>query len=156
MGRTPDSKPGAVKPEEIRVLPMELKLGDRLSDERAEWQVVGRPYATAGGKFAHVRVASVKQPGVMDIRSWGAHERRIFADGDSSTSRDFAPRVGRLKEQRDRPPYFVRTHRSSGGSNWPRATSCGPDAPRQCVVTAGPPRGHHYFRSAQTSPHSEV
>jgi hypothetical protein len=44
-------------------------------DERAEWQVIGRPYTTAGGKMAHVRVESVKQPGVTDILTWGAHER---------------------------------------------------------------------------------
>ena len=75
MAKPRERKPDAAKPAEIRVLPMELKLGDRLSDERAEWQVVGRPYATAGGKFAHVRVESVTQPGVTDIRSSGAHER---------------------------------------------------------------------------------
>ena len=34
-----------------------------------------RPYTTAGGKDAHVRVESVKQPGVTDIRLWGAYER---------------------------------------------------------------------------------
>ena len=34
-----------------------------------------RPYATAGGKDAHVRVESVKQLGVTAIRTWGAHER---------------------------------------------------------------------------------
>src|SRR3989442_53563 len=27
-----------------RVLPMELRIGDRLVDETGEWQVVGRPY----------------------------------------------------------------------------------------------------------------
>jgi len=62
-------------PPEVRVLPMDLKLGDRLADERSEWQVIGRPYTTAGGKTAHVRVESVNQPGVTEIRSWGAHER---------------------------------------------------------------------------------
>ena len=30
---------------------------------------------TAGGKTVHVRVESVKQPGVTNIRTWGAHER---------------------------------------------------------------------------------
>ena len=28
-----------------------------------------RPYTTAGGKDAHVRVESVKQPGVTEIRT---------------------------------------------------------------------------------------
>jgi len=36
--------------------------------------VIGRPYSTAGGKTVHVRVESVKQPGVTEIRSWGAYE----------------------------------------------------------------------------------
>jgi len=63
------------QPAEIPVLPMELRLGDRLADERAEWQVIGPPYSTAGGKLVHVRVESVKQPGATEIRSWGAHER---------------------------------------------------------------------------------
>jgi len=37
--------------------------------------VIGRPYTTAGGKTVHGRVESMKQPGVTDIRLWGAHER---------------------------------------------------------------------------------
>jgi len=54
---------------------MDLELGDLLVDERSESQVIGRPYSTAAGKTAHVRVESVEQPGVTDIRTWGAHER---------------------------------------------------------------------------------
>ncbi len=59
----------------MRVYPMDLQLVDCLADERSEWQVIGRPYSTAGGKTVHVRVESVKNPGVTEIRSWGAHER---------------------------------------------------------------------------------
>jgi hypothetical protein len=62
-------------PTEIGVLPMDLRLGDRLPDSRSEWQVIGRPYTTGGGKTAHVRVESVAQPGVTEMWSWGAHER---------------------------------------------------------------------------------
>jgi hypothetical protein len=54
---------------------MELRIGDRLVGETAEWEVTGRPFTTAGGKTVHVRVESVKQPGATDIRTWGAHER---------------------------------------------------------------------------------
>jgi hypothetical protein len=32
--------------------------GDRLADGRAEWQMIGRPYSTAGGRTVHVRVPS--------------------------------------------------------------------------------------------------
>ena len=37
-------------PAERRVLPMELQVGDRLADETGEWEVIARPYTTAGGR----------------------------------------------------------------------------------------------------------
>ena len=58
-----------------RVLPMQLQIGDRISDETGEWEVVSRPHTTAGGKTAHVRVRRADQPAVIEERSWGAHER---------------------------------------------------------------------------------
>ena len=60
---------------DTKILPMELRVGDRLSDETGEWEVIGRPYTTAGGKNARVRVQRVGQPGVSEIRIWVAHER---------------------------------------------------------------------------------
>jgi hypothetical protein len=54
---------------------MELQIVDRLADETEEYEVVGRPYTTNGGKDSHVRVKKVDQPDVTEIRSWGAHER---------------------------------------------------------------------------------
>jgi hypothetical protein len=62
-------------PAEHRVLPMELQVGDRLTDETAEWEIIGRPYTTNMGKNAHVRVRRVDQPEVTEIRTWAAHER---------------------------------------------------------------------------------
>ena len=62
-------------PTTTKVLAMELRIGDRLKDETGEWEVVGRPFTTANGKNAHVRVQRVGQPGATDIRTWGAHER---------------------------------------------------------------------------------
>jgi hypothetical protein len=58
-----------------RVFPMQLQIGDRMTDSTAEWKVVGRPYTTAGEKNAHVRVQRVNRPGVMEIRSWGTREK---------------------------------------------------------------------------------
>jgi len=63
------------KPTEVRVLPMELHLGDRILDERGEWRVVGRPHTTAAGKTARVRVELNGQPHIHEIRAWNAHER---------------------------------------------------------------------------------
>ena len=58
-----------------RVLPMELQVGDRFADETGEWEVVGRPFSTAGGKNAHARVRSVSQPGLTDLPTWVAHKK---------------------------------------------------------------------------------
>jgi hypothetical protein len=55
---------------------MELRVGNRLADETEEWEVIGPPYTTAGGKDARVRVQRVgKEPGGTEIRVWRAHER---------------------------------------------------------------------------------
>ncbi len=54
---------------------MELQVGDRLANETGEWEVIGRPYTTAGGKDARVRVQRVGKPGGTEIRVWRAHER---------------------------------------------------------------------------------
>ena len=58
-----------------RVLPMELQVGDRFEDATGEWEVVGRPFTTAGGKNAHARVRKVSQPGLTDLPTWGAHRK---------------------------------------------------------------------------------
>jgi hypothetical protein len=58
-----------------RVLPMQLQISDRLTDETGEWEVVGRPYTTNAGKNARVRLQKVGQPDVTELRTWGAHER---------------------------------------------------------------------------------
>ena len=62
-GMPPPEPPGTA-----RVLPMQLKIGDRMTESRGEWEVVGRPYATNGGKNAHVRVQRVSQPGVTETK----------------------------------------------------------------------------------------
>ena len=58
----------------LTVLSMQLTPGDRLADSTGEWEVVGRPYATAGGKNTHVRVQRVDKPGVTETRLWGSYE----------------------------------------------------------------------------------
>ena len=69
--------PPPLPPGTTRVLPMHLQVGDRLADETGEWEIIARPYTTAGGKTAHARVQRVGQPDVTDRRTWGAHERII-------------------------------------------------------------------------------
>jgi hypothetical protein len=54
---------------------MQLQIGDRMTDSSGEWEVVGRPYTTNGGKNAHVRVQRAEQPGVTETKMWGAYEK---------------------------------------------------------------------------------
>jgi hypothetical protein len=71
----PAKKSEPAPPAERRVLPMELRVGDRLADEAGEWEIIARPYTTAGGKNARVRVQRVGDPAVTELRTWSAHER---------------------------------------------------------------------------------
>ena len=75
MAKRSEKKSQAAALAVRRVLPMELQVGDRLADETGELEIIGRPYTTAGGKTAHVRIQRVGQPDVTDLRTWGAHER---------------------------------------------------------------------------------
>jgi len=71
----PEKKPEPAANATTRVLPMELRIGDRITDETGEWEVIGRPFTTASGKNAHARVPKVSQPEATDLRSWSVHER---------------------------------------------------------------------------------
>jgi len=53
---------------------VELQVGDRLSDETGDCEVIDRPYTTAGGKDARVRVQRVGKPSDTEIRIWRARE----------------------------------------------------------------------------------
>jgi len=71
----PEKKPEMSQFAPLRVLPMELRIGDRLADQTGEWEVISRPYASAGGKLASAHVRKVGRPEATDLRTWGAHER---------------------------------------------------------------------------------
>jgi len=70
-----ETKPARAQPATRTVLPMQLRIGDRFSDETGAWEVVGRPYTTAGGKIVHARVQRVGQPASVEVRSWDAFKR---------------------------------------------------------------------------------
>jgi hypothetical protein len=58
-----------------RVLPVQLRVGDRLTNATGEYEIIGRPYTTQLGKHVHVRVKRVDNAEVTMIRSYSAHER---------------------------------------------------------------------------------
>ena len=75
MARSRPEKTPPRAPAVSTVLPMELRVGDRLVDQTGEWEVIGRPYTTACGQTAHVRVQPAVNPDTTQLRTWGAHER---------------------------------------------------------------------------------
>jgi hypothetical protein len=54
---------------------MDLQVGDRLTDETGDYEIIGRPYTTQMGKNVHVRVRRVDNAEVTMIRTYAAHER---------------------------------------------------------------------------------
>jgi len=48
---------------------MELQIGDRLTDETGEWEIIGPPYTTGMRKNVHVRVRRVENAEVTMIRT---------------------------------------------------------------------------------------
>jgi hypothetical protein len=59
MAKPKPEKKRESEPTPTKVLPMQLRVGDQLKDETGEYEIIGRPYTTAGGKTAHVRVKRV-------------------------------------------------------------------------------------------------
>jgi hypothetical protein len=83
VSKRPERKREHEPPAETRVLPMQLKVGDRLTDETGEYEVIGRPFTTAAGKTANVRVKRVESDVTM-MRVWGAHERVAVRRGEGT------------------------------------------------------------------------
>ena len=62
---------------EIRVLSMELRSGDRITDESGEWEIISRPYVSAGGALVSAQVRRIAHPEVTDLRTWEADEHVV-------------------------------------------------------------------------------
>jgi hypothetical protein len=63
------------EPEPSGVLPMQLWVGDRFTDETGEWEIVSRPYGTVGGKSVHARPRRVGERAVTEERTCSAYEK---------------------------------------------------------------------------------
>ena len=71
----PEKKGKPAEPAGRGVLPTELQVGDRLTDQSGEWEVIAPPYSTAGGRIVHARVQRLNEPDSWEIRSWDALKR---------------------------------------------------------------------------------
>jgi hypothetical protein len=59
----------------VSLLPMEIRIGDRFTDQEFEWEVLTRPAALHGGKSLRARI---RRPGLPESErdmTWPAHER---------------------------------------------------------------------------------
>ena len=72
MAKQRSGKREPIDPTASKVLPMELQVGDRLADAGGELEVIGQPYATAGGRIVHARVQRIDEPASWEIRNWDA------------------------------------------------------------------------------------
>jgi len=57
------------------VLSMELRRGDRITDETGEWEIINRPYVSSGGKLVSAHVRKIDHPEAAGLRTWGADEQ---------------------------------------------------------------------------------
>jgi hypothetical protein len=55
------------------LLPMEIQIGDRFTDEEGEWEVVSHPATLHGAKSLRARVRRVEQPATERDVTWPAH-----------------------------------------------------------------------------------
>src|SRR4030095_1898090 len=60
---------GGGQPATLQLLPIELKVGDRIADATGLWEVIDRPVATPNEKTVHVRVRRIGQPAVPAFRA---------------------------------------------------------------------------------------
>jgi hypothetical protein len=59
----------------LRVLPMELQVGDAFTDEAGEWEVIGRPVSVRAGKVVRARVRRRDDAAVTRDATWPAYEK---------------------------------------------------------------------------------
>jgi hypothetical protein len=78
---------------------MEIRGGDRLTDEQGDWEVDTHPAALHGGKSLHARLRKVGEPGIVRYVTWPIHER-------APTSED--SQGGRGRRRARVPPLFSR------------------------------------------------
>jgi hypothetical protein len=108
-----EKKSEPTAPAERRVLPMELQVGDRLTDETGEWEIVSRPYTSNAGKDVHVRVKRVDNAEVTVIRTWSAQDAVVSTD----PCRTFLDLHRRLRLGQEHTGSGSRLERVSGLSN---------------------------------------
>jgi hypothetical protein len=72
-GKNAEAKDG--KAQSFSLLPMDIQMGDRFTDEEGEWEVVSHPATLHGAKSLRARVRRPGQPATERDVTWPAHVR---------------------------------------------------------------------------------
>jgi len=73
--RTTGATLSFVAPAPLRILPIQLQVGDCFSDEEGVWEVTGHPFTTREGKVVHATIQKLGEAATAKEKTWGAHER---------------------------------------------------------------------------------
>jgi hypothetical protein len=74
-GSRPPKKADDLPPGGISILPMQLQIGDRYTDETGEREVVTRPVSFRGGRSVRAGVQVPGKPETEREDLWDAHQR---------------------------------------------------------------------------------
>jgi hypothetical protein len=61
--------------QHLSLLPMQIQVGDRFTDEAGEWEILVHPSVLHGGKTVHARAQRPGDPASARDVTWPAHER---------------------------------------------------------------------------------
>jgi hypothetical protein len=67
----------------VSLLPMDIQIGDRFTDEEGEWEVVSHPATLHGAKSLRARGQHPDQPAAERDVTWPAHVRVEIRRGPS-------------------------------------------------------------------------
>ena len=92
----------ARRPAPNRVVPIQLRVGDRFADEADEWEVIERPVSLRGGKIVRAMIQRLGRPETAKEKTWDAYEHLTIANRDAprKAERPVATRESRTGTKR--------------------------------------------------------
>ena len=83
----PEKKPEPAPPATTRrVLPMQLQIGDRFTDEEGVWEIADHPFTTRQGKLVHAAIRKPGEAASSREKTWPAHERLTIQHATATPS----------------------------------------------------------------------
>ena len=93
------SRPRRMSGKALAILPMQLQVGDRFTDEEGDSEVTGRPYTTREGKVVHREHSAAGEPASVREKTWGSHERLTIERATGTPAPEARPKTKRPSER---------------------------------------------------------